>query len=41
MQLIQGDCLIEMDRMIDNNIIVDYSFTSPPYNRKRNDTEKS
>lgn len=34
-KLLNGDCLIEMKRMADKS--VDISFTSPPYNRKRND----
>lgn len=34
-KLFNGDCLIEMKKMEDNS--VDVSFTSPPYNRKRND----
>jgi len=34
-KLIQGDCLEVMKEMEDNS--VDYVFTSPPYNRKRND----
>lgn len=33
--LLHGDCLDEMKRMEDN--AVDFAFTSPPYNRKRND----
>jgi|SaaInlStandDraft_6_1057023.scaffolds.fasta_scaffold10386_3 site-specific DNA-methyltransferase (adenine-specific) len=33
--LIHGDCLDEMKKMADNS--VDFAFTSPPYNRKRND----
>jgi len=33
--LINGDCLTVMNNMKDFS--VDYSFTSPPYNRKRND----
>ena len=40
MKLIQGDCLEEMDKLIAEGIKVDYSFTSPPYNRKRNDKYK-
>ena len=35
--LYNGDCLAVMDDLIGKNILVDYSFTSPPYNRKRND----
>ena len=35
--LLQGDCLERMDYLIENNVKVDFSFTSPPYNRKRND----
>lgn len=34
-KLLQGDCLTEMKKM--PNKSVDISFTSPPYNRKRND----
>ena len=34
-QLINGDCLSEMRKMKDES--VDICFTSPPYNRKRND----
>ena len=34
-QVIHGDCLIEMQKIPDKS--VDYVFTSPPYNRKRND----
>lgn len=34
-KLLNGDCLIEMKKMADKS--VDISFTSPPYNRKRND----
>ena len=33
--LINGDCLEILPEMLENS--VDYSFTSPPYNRKRND----
>lgn len=36
-KLIQGECLQEMDKLISEGVKVDYSFTSPPYNRKRND----
>lgn len=35
MKLIHGDSLIEMVNLPDNS--VDIAFTSPPYNRKRND----
>ena len=35
MNLIQGDCLQEMKALADGSI--DVTFTSPPYNRKRND----
>lgn len=31
------DCMIVLDRMIKENYKVDFSFTSPPYNRERND----
>ena len=41
MKIINGDCLIEMDRLIDEGIKVDISFTSPPYNRIRNDKYKN
>lgn len=34
-ELIHGDCLEEMKKIPDGS--VDISFTSPPYNRKRND----
>jgi site-specific DNA-methyltransferase (adenine-specific) len=34
-KLTQGDCLEIMKGLPDNS--VDYTFTSPPYNRKRND----
>ena len=34
-KVILGDCLIEMQKIPDKSI--DYVFTSPPYNRKRND----
>jgi DNA modification methylase len=34
-EIIQGDCLIEMQKIPDKSI--DVVFTSPPYNRKRND----
>lgn len=34
-KLINGDCLAEMRKMDSNSF--DYAFTSPPYNRKRND----
>ena len=34
-KIIHGDCLEEMKKMDDNS--VDIVFTSPPYNRKRND----
>ena len=34
-ELLKGDCLEEMKKMSDQS--VDFSFTSPPYNRKRND----
>jgi len=33
--LLHGDCIDEMKKMEDD--AVDFSFTSPPYNRKRND----
>ena len=33
-KLINGDCLVEIGKLTDN---IDYVFTSPPYNRKRND----
>jgi len=36
-QLINGDCLEQMDKLIKQGVKVDYAFTSPPYNRKRND----
>ena len=39
-KLIQGDCLKEMQRLILEGVEVDYVFTSPPYNRKRNDKYK-
>lgn len=35
--LINDDCLAVMDEMIDGDIKIDFSFTSPPYNRKAND----
>ncbi len=38
MKLMRGDCLVEMDRMIKENIKVDCIITDPPYNiaRKNN-----
>lgn len=39
MNLILGDCLKVLPTMADNS--VDISFTSPPYNRKRNDKYSS
>ena len=39
MELIQGDCLKILPTMREN--CVDVSFTSPPYNRKRNDKYSS
>lgn len=36
-KLFLGDCLSVMDDFILNNVKVNYVFTSPPYNRKRND----
>lgn len=36
-KLINGDCIVEMDKLIDDKTSIDYAFTSPPYNRKRND----
>jgi len=35
--LYQGDCLEVMDRLIEDGVKADFMFTSPPYNRKRND----
>ena len=35
--LYNSDCLEVMDKLIDEGVKVDYTFTSPPYNRKRND----
>jgi len=35
--LYNGDCLEVMDKLIEQGVKVDYTFTSPPYNRKRND----
>lgn len=40
-KLINGNCLIELDKLISQGVFVDYSFTSPPYNRKRNDKYKN
>lgn len=40
-ELYNGDCLEVMDELIEKGIEVDYSFTSPPYNRKRNDKYKN
>lgn len=37
-ELIRGDCLEEMKKIPDGS--VDHVFTSPPYNRKRNDKYK-
>lgn len=34
-ELINGDCFVHMKKMKDKSF--DYGFTSPPYNRKRND----
>jgi len=36
-ELINGDCFEEMDKLIERGIRVDLVFTNPPYNRKRND----
>lgn len=36
-KLYQGDCLTILEEMIQKGETVDVSFTSPPYNRKRND----
>jgi len=36
-RLINGDCLVEMDKLMEEGVKVGFSFTSPPYNRKRND----
>lgn len=36
-QLYMGDCLEIMNKLIEQGVEVDYTFTSPPYNRKRND----
>ena len=33
--LFHADCLEVLPKLFENS--VDYSFTSPPYNRKRND----
>ena len=33
--LIHGDCLVELPKLKSNSI--NHAFTSPPYNRKRND----
>lgn len=38
-ELIQGDCFQEVKNISDK--YVDYTFTSPPYNRKRNDKYKN
>ena len=38
MKILNLDCFEYMATMQDNS--VDYSFTSPPYNRKRNDKYK-
>jgi len=35
--LYHGDCLKVMDELIKKGVKIDVSFTSPPYNRKRND----
>jgi len=40
MRLYNGDCLEVMDRLIAEGVKVDYAFTSPPYNRIRNDKYK-
>ena len=37
MKIYNDDCLIVLDEFIKKNVSVDYVFTSPPYNRKRND----
>lgn len=34
MRLIHGDCLIEMDKLIQEGVKVDLTFTSPPYNMR-------
>jgi len=39
--LYKGDCLEVMDELIEEGVKVSYSFTSPPYNRKRNDKYKN
>lgn len=31
MRLIHGDCLTEMEKLIDNGVIVDMILTDPPY----------
>jgi len=36
-KLYNGDCLEVMDKLINQGIKVEFAFTSPPYNRKRND----
>lgn len=36
-KLIKGDCLEVIEQLTSGGIRVDYTFTSPPYNRKRND----
>jgi DNA modification methylase len=41
MKLYNGDCLKVMQELIDNKEKVDFVFTSPPYNRIRNDKYKN
>lgn len=36
-ELYNSDCIKQLDLMLENKRIVTHSFTSPPYNRKRND----
>lgn len=37
MELYNGDCLVIMDELIKRGVYVNFTFTSPPYNRKRDD----
>jgi len=37
MELYKGDCLEVIDKLIEEGVKVNFTLTSPPYNRKRND----
>ena len=36
-KIYNADCMVILDNLIENNVKVDFCFTSPPYNRERND----